>query len=109
MPLSMKLLEQLRDYYKAYHPKVWLFEGQYPGEKYTKRSLQLVLKQSLRAAGLNQQFRLHDLRHSYATHQLEAGTNEHIIQKLPGRSSIKTTTIYTTLEKVYNPFDHLDL
>lgn len=114
VPLSMKLLEQLRDYYKAFRPKVWLFEGQFPGAKYTKRSLQLVLKQSLKAAGLSQRFRLHDLRHSYATHQLEAGTNEHIIQKLLGHSSIKTTTIYTkvartTLEKVYNPFDHLDL
>jgi len=114
VPLSQKLLDQLREYYKIFRPKEWLFEGQYPGERYAKRSLQLVMKQALKSAGLSSAYRLHDLRHSYATHQLEAGTNEHIIQKLLGHSSIKTTTIYTkvartTLEKVYNPFDHLDL
>jgi integrase/recombinase XerD len=114
VPLSQKLLQQLREYYKIFRPKQWLFEGQHPGEQYSKRSLQMVMKQALKAAGLSREFRLHDLRHSYATHQLEAGTNEHIIQKLLGHSSIKTTTIYTkvartTLEKVYNPFDHLDI
>jgi len=114
VPLSQKLLEQLREYYKIFRPKQWLFEGQQPGEQYSKRSLQMVMKHALKSAGLSSEFRLHDLRHSYATHQLEAGTNEHIIQQLLGHSNIKTTTIYTkvartTLEKLHNPFDHLDL
>jgi integrase/recombinase XerD len=114
VPLSEKLRTQLREYYKIYKPKTYLFEGETEGAPYSKRSLQMVFKRALAQAKLSNIFRLHNLRHSYATHLLEAGTNEAVIQTLLGHASIKTTTIYTkvaqsTIDKIYNPFDHLDL
>jgi integrase/recombinase XerD len=114
VPLSEKLLHQLREYFKVYKPKMWLFEGQHQGEKYTQRSLQQVFKRALVSARLDKTMRLHDLRHSYATHQVEAGTNQRVIQELLGHKSSKTTEIYTHvsstfLNKVYNPFDDLGI
>jgi integrase/recombinase XerD len=102
----------LRTYYKAYKPKTWLFEGQHTGDRYSERSLQLVLKQALVKAGNKKSVSLHWLRHSYATHLLESGTDLRYIKELLGHSSSKTTEIYThvttkSLQQIRSPFDDL--
>ncbi len=112
IPISNKVIEMLREYYKMYKPKVWLFEGQNPGEQYSEKSLQNVLKQALVKAKINKPVTLHWLRHSYATHLLEAGTDLIFIQELLGHKSSKTTEIYThvstkSLQKIKSPFDDL--
>jgi integrase/recombinase XerD len=112
VPISDKIIEMLRTYYKAHKPKTWLFEGQNTGEQYSERSLQLVLKQALKKAGNKKPVSLHWLRHSYATHLLESGTDLRYIQELLGHSSSKTTEIYThvttkSLQQIRSPFDDL--
>jgi len=112
VPLSDKLLKILRAYYEQYKPKVWLFEGETPGEPYTARSLQQVLKQSLTKAGIKKPATVHTLRHSYATHLLESGTDLRYIQELLGHKSSKTTEIYThvsthAIQRIRSPFDDL--
>jgi integrase/recombinase XerD len=112
LPISDKLISMLREYYRAYKPKIWLFEGQNPGEQYSERSLQLVLNQALNKARINKPVTLHWLRHSYATHLLENGTDLRYIQELLGHSSSKTTEIYThvsthSIQKIKSPFDDL--
>lgn len=110
--LSPMFLTLLREYYKAYKPKVYLFEGQFEG-LYSAKSAQQVLKKSLRLAGIhNRRITLHTLRHSFATHLLENGTDLRYIQTLLGHSSPKTTMIYThvsstSIQKIKNPFDSL--
>ena len=111
-PISQKVIDLLRDYYKAYKPRTWLFEGQSPGELYSERSLQLVLKGAVKKAGNKKPISLHWLRHSYATHLLESGTDIRYIQELLGHSSSKTTEIYThvctkNLQRIRSPFDDL--
>ncbi len=112
VPLSDKTIAMLRDYYEAYKPKHWLFEGQIAGEPYDARSLQQVLKQAMRLAKVNKPYTLHCLRHSYATHLLEGGTDLRYIQELLGHKSSRTTEIYThvsrsSLQKIVSPFDTL--
>jgi integrase/recombinase XerD len=111
-PISEKIITLLRDYYKMYKPKVWLFEGQIVGEQYSEQSLMSVLKQAVQKAGITKPVTLHWLRHSYATHLLEAGTDLRYIQELLGHKSSKTTEIYThvstkSLQKIKSPFDDL--
>ncbi|WP_411377712.1 tyrosine-type recombinase/integrase [Flavobacterium psychrophilum] len=111
-PLSPKILVMLREYYSNYKPKSWLFEGQIPGETYSEKSLQNVLKQALEKAKIAKPVSLHWLRHSYATHLLESGTDLRYIQELLGHSSTKTTEIYThvstkNLQQIKSPFDDL--
>ncbi|MBO6185097.1 MAG: site-specific integrase [Chryseobacterium sp.] len=112
VPLSAKILEMLREYYKIYKPSNYLFEGQTKGEAYESRSLQLVLKQALQKTGNTKPATLHWLRHSFATHLLESGTDLRYIQELLGHSSSKTTEIYThvstkSLQHIRSPFDDL--
>ena len=112
VPLSMKILALLREYYKSYKPTVFLFEGQIRGESYDARSLQMVLKQALAKAGIEKPVTLHWLRHSYATHLMESGTDLRYIQELLGHNSSKTTEIYThvstkSLQQIKSPFDDL--
>jgi integrase/recombinase XerD len=110
--LSDKTIEMLREYYKMYKPQTWLFEGQNKGEQYSEQSLQLVLKQALKKIAITKPVTLHWLRHSYATHLLENGTDLRYIQELLGHKSSKTTEIYThvsnkSLQKIKSPFDDL--
>ena len=109
--LPQSILEQLRQYYKEYRPKKYLFEGQ-DGGQYNKRSLQNVFKNALSKAGINKNVGIHSLRHSYATHLLENGTDIRFIQELLGHGSIKTTLIYTnvtndSIRKIRSPLDNL--
>ena len=111
-PLSPKILLMLREYYSIYKPITFLFEGKYPGFAYESRSLQQVLKRALEKAGINKPATLHWLRHSYATHLLESGTDLRYIQELLGHNSSKTTEIYThvstkSIQQIKSPFDDL--
>jgi integrase/recombinase XerD len=112
VPLSPKILEMIEDYYRAYRPKVWLFEGQEPGTQYSGRSLQLILKSALKKGNIKKPATLHWLRHSYATHLVENGTDINLIKELLGHNSLNTTQIYTHvsqkyIEKIRSPFDDL--
>ncbi|NDK56664.1 tyrosine-type recombinase/integrase [Pontibacter fetidus] len=109
--LSQKLLESLRAYYKAYKPKIWLFEGQ-TGGQYTVESIRNVFRASKTKAGVKAPATPHTLRHSFATHLLEQGTDLRYIQVLLGHRSSKTTEIYThitthALNKIVSPLDNL--
>ncbi len=111
-PLSEKILVLLREYFVAYRPKEWLFEGQNGFDAYDERSLASVLKQAVEKAKINKPVTLHWLRHSYATHLLENGTDLRYIQEILGHSRSTTTEIYThvsnkSIQKVISPFDSL--
>ena len=108
--LSSRLLELLREYYRLYKPVEYLFTGQMGGQ-YSERSAQLVLKEAARRAGITRHVTLHTLRHSFATHLLENGTDLRYIQSLLGHSSPKTTQIYTHIttkgfDQIKNPLDN---
>jgi len=109
--LPSSILDDLRSYYKEYQPKTYLFEGQYSGQ-YSIRSVQTVFKNAMRKAKINKSVGIHGLRHSYATHLLECGTDMVFIQKLLGHKDIKTTEIYAKvsnrqLSSVKSPLDDL--
>ncbi len=111
-PLSNKIVDMLREYHNANKPDVYLFEGQIKGEPYDSGSLQKVLKQAVEKVKINKPVTLHWLRHSYATHLLENGTDLRYIQEILGHSSSKTTEIYThvstkNIQKITSPFDYL--
>jgi len=113
VPLSKILLQQLRVYFKIYMPHIYLFEGQ-DGGKYSIRSAQEVFQQAKKRAGIKGKGGIHSLRHSYATHLLESGTDIRLIQELLGHNSIKTTVRYThvsikNLTNIMSPLDKLTL
>lgn len=109
--LSEAMLKVLREYFKEYRPKEYLFEGIDHGQ-YSASSLQRTLKKAVEKAGIRRRVYLHMLRHSFATHLMEQGTNIRLIQDLLGHESIKTTEIYThvsnqELRLIKNPADDL--
>ena len=113
--LSPVILELMRAYYIAERekPKVWLFEGQYGGQ-YTTRSIEEVIKNSKKKAGVTKKGSIHALRHSFATHLMESGTDLMTIKDLLGHNSLSTTSIYTHvskkhISKVQSPLDKLGL
>ena len=112
--LSERALITLREYYRQQRPKVFLFEGYVPGKQYSKRSVENIVSAVAKKAGIDKPVSPHVLRHTFATHLLDNGTDLRIIQKLPGHADIKTTTIYThvstqSIRRVRSPHDLLDL
>ncbi len=111
--LSRTLVEVLRCYFKLYKPEVWLFYGRTPQEPMYDQSVQRMVRRLSQKAGLRAGVTTHTLRHSFATHLLEHGTEVPYIQELLGHKSIRTTMLYTrvsprALRKVTSPLDRLD-
>lgn len=109
--LPETILQELRAYYLEYRPKIFLFESE-PGVPYAVRSVQAVFARAKDKAGIKKKIGIHGLRHSYATHLLETGTDIRFIQELLGHNSLKTTQIYThiadiTTTRVKSPLDSL--
>jgi len=95
VPLSPQLLQELRAYWQQQRPAHWLFPGQRPGRHVSVGQVQRVCHRAVRAAGLTKRASMHTLRHSYATHLLEAGVDLLTLQKLLGHRSVQTTVRYT--------------
>ena len=109
--LTSQILNLLRKYYKKYRPVNYLIVGQ-NGGKYSTTSIQKIIKNSTLKAGIYKKVTPHTLRHSFATHLLENGTDIRLIQTILGHSDIKTTQIYThvsnaQLKNIQNPSDNL--
>ena len=109
--LPESILGQLRAYFLEYRPTKYLFEGEY-GNQYSIRSAQQVFSNALQKAKINKKTGIHGLRHSFATHLLEAGTDISFIQELLGHNDLKTTLRYThvskqTIKNIQSPLDKL--
>lgn len=110
--LSNSVRDLISEYLNEYQVKYWLFEGAGEGARYSSKSLSTLFRRACDKAGLSERFTLHSLRHSFATHLLDAGTDERIIQELLGHQDIKTTLIYThvsrkSLSRIKSPLDTL--
>ncbi len=107
--LAKKARIVIEAYLQQYQPKQYLFEGE-GNEMYSQRSAQLVFHHAVQRAGIQKEVKFHTLRHSFATHALENGTNLRVIQEILGHNSSRTTEIYThvtqkTLHEFRNPLD----
>lgn len=114
VPLPWNMILMLREYYKEYRPEKWLFEGFNAGEKYSDTSLREAFMRGIKQAGIARRLTLHSLRHSYATHLLESGTDLRYIQVILGHKSSRTTEIYThvsskAIERIRSPFEDMDI
>ena len=108
--LAKTTLRFLRNYYQMYRPEDWLFEGQKKINPLSVTSLQRVFMSAKQKVGIQKKVSMHSLRHSFATHLLEQGTDIHKVQRLLGHRSINTTMIYLHLKrenlmKVISPLD----
>lgn len=111
--LGVKTLEILRKYVAEHKPEVWLFEGA-KGQKYSQRGIQNILRNAVKKLGIKKRITVHTLRHSFATHLLEAGTDLRYIQSLLGHANSKTTEIYTHIttkgfDQIKSPLDNLNI
>lgn len=111
--LSQNSLKLLREYYKKYQPKEYIFEGQ-KGGAYSSKSVQNILKKSMIVANITKHATVHTLRHSFATHLLDNGTDIRYIQELLGHKKLETTQIYThvsnhSVNKIKSPGDLINL
>jgi integrase/recombinase XerD len=114
LPLGNTLTKLIKNYIDALDPEQYLIEGQQKGTTYSATSLENIFHKYLKKIKKNHTFTLHCLRHSYATHLLEAGTDLRYIQELLGHKSSRTTEIYThvsmkSLSNIKNPTDDFDL
>jgi site-specific recombinase XerD len=110
--LSPRLLAILRQYWKGQRPRPFLFPGRKPDQPISPRTVQMVCKRALAASGLSKRVNMHALRHSFATHLLESGTDLRTIQVLLGHRSFSTTARYVhvataALKSTRSPFDDL--
>ena len=111
--LSETILEILRKYYKSYKPNEWLFEGR-SGEQFSKRVIQKIFKAAVIKSGVNKPATIHTLRHCFATHLLEHGTDLRYVQHLLGHKNLETTERYThvsknAIDRIKSPLDELKL
>lgn len=111
--LARRAVEAIRLYRDAYPQSSWLFPGARPNRHLTPRSVQKIVRRAARRAGIEKRVTPHTLRHSFATHLLEGGTNLRLIQEMLGHATPRTTQRYThvarsTFETVRSPLDNLD-
>src|SRR5271154_733391 len=112
--LSPRLLELLRDWWRAARPRVWLFPGQNPVNPMSARQLHRAVRAAAQAAGITKRVSPHTLRHSFATHLLEQNVDIRVIQVLLGHAKLETTALYTrvavnTIRDVTSPLERLGL
>lgn len=113
--LSQQVLLELRAYYLIYKPKEYLFNGDRPGKRYSMRSIQHLVQKALIKIGLDSKnYSVHTIRHSFATHLVDNGTDLHTVKELLGHRSLQTTMQYlhltsTRIDKVISPYDRLNL
>jgi len=110
--IAERFIEMVRSYRGKYRPAQYLFEGQFPGSRYSAGSLEKVFRAACDTAGIKKSITLHGLCHSYVTHLLESGMDLRYIQELLGHKSSRTTEIYThvttkSIQKIRSPFDDL--
>lgn len=108
--LSSIVLQELLNYQKTFHPIKWLFPGVDKDKHLSTRTAQNILEKGREKAGITKHFSIHTLRHSFATHLLEDGTDLRYVQELLGHSRPETTMIYThvtekDLKRISSPFD----
>jgi len=111
--LSRVTLETLRAYCVLCRPGEWLFPGQRPGRHLSSRSIQQVIGRASRSAGIRKHVTMHTLRHSFATHLLEDGTDLRYVQEILGHSRPETTMIYThvtrkDIARIRSPLDNIE-
>ncbi|RRO23732.1 tyrosine-type recombinase/integrase [Flavobacteriaceae bacterium 14752] len=110
--LPYSIIDYFNTYKELYGTANYVFEGQVKGQPYSPASCRSIMKRALKSARIDKKVNIHSLRHSFATHLLEGGTDIRFIQKLLGHNSIKTTTIYThvsqnSTKNIESPLDRL--
>lgn len=113
VPFPTKLTQLMTDYYDQYRPQIYLFEGHHK-KPYTNSSAAKVFKKALAQSGINKKVNLHSLRHSFAVHLLENGTDIKLVQQILGHRNLKTTQVYQQLaqkqiQNIQSPFSNMFL
>jgi site-specific recombinase XerD len=106
------LVDRFQKYINEVKPKVYLFEGQTPGDVMGERSIQYVINEAVKKTNIKKDVSMHTLRHSFATHLLEDGVDIYSIQRLLGHADIRTTIVYLHVAQVipevaHSPLDSL--